>query len=224
MIQETVSAEGLRARANMLRAGGDDSAARHVDMAADKINLLETLLQQAGAGLGPLAHAAPLYRSERADVRVGLNRAGSFGPEDHAPNLTVRQLRDAAELVRAISVYFRPDQIEAGYVLASFKRTKASDRYITLWRPQAAGYAWALPWAGLYDETDALRHSSAPDDDYPETHTYAAPLSSIQPLFVAPAPGMIDNDAGPVLPNTAQNWKAIRRLSAALHAQGALKA
>lgn len=220
MIRETVTAEGLRARAHMLRDGGYESAARHVEMAADRIDMLESLLQQAGAGLGPLAYAAPLYRSERADVRVGMDRAGSFGREDHAPCLTVNHLRVAAELVRSISVYFRPDQVEAGYVLASFKRTKSSDRYITLWRPKAAGYAWCLPWAGLYDASEALRHSFAPDDDYPETHTYAAPLASIQPLFVAPAPGVIDNDVGPVLPNTAQNWKALRRLSAALHAQG----
>ncbi|USN15209.1 hypothetical protein KIKIMORA_00620 [Brevundimonas phage vB_BpoS-Kikimora] len=217
MIPETVSSQGLRARAKLLRKTGQDCAASHVEQAAEKIDMLEELVRQARIGLEPLAGGASLYRAERADVAVGLSRAGSFGREDHAPVIQVAHLRAAAATLSAIDAYLYPDMGQAGYVVASRKRTKGEDRYITLWRANAAGYAWSLPWAGLYTAEEAREHSWAPDDDYPETHSYAAPLSAIRPLFIAPMPGVIDNDTGPVLPNTPENWRLLGRLSAALH-------
>lgn len=87
--------------------------------------------------------------------------------------------------------------------------------YITLWRPDDAGYAYPLPWAGRYSRERIDEHPS-----YYATPTfgnervlerYPVPVEAVERLAIPPTPGMIDGDTGPVLKNDARTRRALRR-------------
>lgn len=46
------------------------------------------------------------------------------------------------------------------YYIASLKNTKKSEPYITLWRPNNAGYCWFKDMAGVYLEIEDGYHNS----------------------------------------------------------------
>lgn len=95
--------------------------------------------------------------------------------------------------------------------IVSTKHTRRDARYITFWRPENSGYSWPLPWSGRYSSESVM----ASLDYYNNGHsTVAVPCSVIDPMGVAPEPGMVDGDAGPVVLNNKANWTAI--LAAAL--------
>lgn len=83
--------------------------------------------------------------------------------------------------------------------------------YITLWRPNDAGYAFPLPWAGKYDRArvDANPDYYATKEDA-RFIRFPVPCEAVERLGVNPAPRMIDGDAGPVIPNTAKVRTALR--------------
>lgn len=47
-----------------------------------------------------------------------------------------------------------------GNYIVSIKHTKKSEPYITLWRPNNAGYCWFKGMAGTYDEIEDGYHRS----------------------------------------------------------------
>lgn len=102
------------------------------------------------------------------------------------------------------------------YLIASRKRTLKSHRYITFWRPNRCGYAWSLPWAGRYDLNEALFLNDNPEASHRDVHSYAVPVSALEPLMAAPRRGDIDGDVGPVLRNTKAHWAVIEAHAAAL--------
>ena len=46
------------------------------------------------------------------------------------------------------------------YLIISFVHTKKSDPYITLWRPNNAGYCFSKEMAGLYEKPEKGYHDS----------------------------------------------------------------
>jgi hypothetical protein len=90
--------------------------------------------------------------------------------------------------------------------IVSLKHTNRDHAYITVWRPENAGYAWPLSWAGKYSEADVLaeRGYYHRGDD-----TLAVPCVCLDALAVPTPPKTVDNDAGPVVLNTWANWKRI---------------
>lgn len=86
-----------------------------------------------------------------------------------------------------------------------------ADKYISLWRPECKGYAWPLPWAGRYPEA-VVREAL---DYYNRGESLAVPCELIESLAIAPAPGEVDGDAGPVVPATRDNWDRIRAVAIA---------
>ena len=92
------------------------------------------------------------------------------------------------------------------FYIVSIKHTQREHAYITVWRPENAGYAWPLSWAGKYAEADVLasRNYYHRGDD-----TLAVPCALLDSIAVPPAKGTIDNDAGPVILNNRTNWKCI---------------
>lgn len=92
-------------------------------------------------------------------------------------------------------------------------------RYATVWRPDNAGYAWPLSWGGRYDlaTIDANPNYYAAkaysDTDCPRTRwqRFPVPCEVVDRLAVAPRPGDIDGDAGPVLLNDERTRNALRR-------------
>lgn len=90
--------------------------------------------------------------------------------------------------------------------IVSVKHTQRDHTYITVWRPDNAGYAWPLTWAGRYsaEEVRARRGYYHRGDD-----TLAVPCAVLDALAVPPVPGTIDNNAGPVVMNTRENWRTV---------------
>jgi hypothetical protein len=98
--------------------------------------------------------------------------------------------------------------------------------YVTLWRPDDAGYCYSIPWAGKYT-LDRVRQAGAyyvkrlkPGDRYfdkrPVSRStwYRFPVRCAAANKMAqpePAPGIIDGDVGPVLPNTAEMRRKLLR-------------
>lgn len=89
------------------------------------------------------------------------------------------------------------------FYIVSVKHTRREHKYITLWRPNDAGYCWPLSWAGKYEEADVLANLSYYNrgDD-----TLAVPCALLDSWSVHPEKGYIDNDAGPVVLNKKENW------------------
>ena len=90
-----------------------------------------------------------------------------------------------------------------------------SNPYITLWRPNNANYAYPLVWAGRYTRAQI---EEAPGYYYKKRYghkrtldRYPVPCSIVEKYGVDPAKGLIDGDTGPVIPNTPEIRKALRR-------------
>jgi len=98
--------------------------------------------------------------------------------------------------------YFEMSQ----YFIVSLKHTPKSDKYITVWRPDARGYAWALSWAGRYSNDEVMANLEYFNSG---SDSLAVPVEILARIAVDPGTGSIDNDAGPVVLNTAANWKVI---------------
>ena len=96
---------------------------------------------------------------------------------------------------------------EREYFIVNLSHLHREHSYVTVWRPDNAGYAWPLSWAGRYPESQ-VRASLA---YYNSGSNVAVPCEVLEALAVAPGPGMVDNDAGPVVPSNALNWKRILR-------------
>lgn len=93
----------------------------------------------------------------------------------------------------------------AFYVI-SLKHSHKRDRYITFWRPENKGYAWPLSWAGRYTREQIEQSTEYYNNG---SDTIAVPCDFIETLAVAPFPKTIDNDAGPVVLNTVDHWRAL---------------
>lgn len=91
------------------------------------------------------------------------------------------------------------------FYIVSIKHSQRHDPYITFWRPDNAGYAWPLSWAGKYDLDTVMRDLSY----YNSGEDIAVPCGMADSLAVAPAPRTVDGDAGPVVLNTKENWKEL---------------
>lgn len=92
------------------------------------------------------------------------------------------------------------------FYIVSLKHTHRDNEYISVWRPNNCGYAWPLSWAGKYSEQEidanlAYYHNGQ--------STLAVPCALLDSLAIAPAKGMIDSDAGPVVLNNRTNWRCI---------------
>lgn len=91
------------------------------------------------------------------------------------------------------------------YYVVSVVHTQRENRYITVWRPDNAGYAWPLSWAGRYPQASILESLAY----YHQGENVAVPCNLLDSIAVAPLPGTVDNDAGPVVLNTKSNWALI---------------
>lgn len=96
--------------------------------------------------------------------------------------------------------------MEPLYYIVNLSHHTRRDTYVTVWRPDARGYAWPLSWAGKYKES-VIRDSLGYYND--GLANVAVPCAVLDALAVAPTPGHIDGDAGPVVPNTAATWNRI---------------
>lgn len=83
---------------------------------------------------------------------------------------------------------------------------------VTFWRPDNAGYAYPLSWAGKYTRQQVIAGG-----DYYTTRSgrflirFAVPCQVAEAMAVAPPPGQIDGDAGPIVFNTSENRANLRQ-------------
>jgi hypothetical protein len=91
------------------------------------------------------------------------------------------------------------------YYVVSVKHTQREQPYITVWRPENAGYAWPLSWAGRYPQSEI----AASLDYYHGGDSVAIPCRLLDDMAVPTPPGTVDNDAGPVVLNSKANWALI---------------
>ena len=91
------------------------------------------------------------------------------------------------------------------YVI-SVHHTLRSHRYVTIWRPDDKGYCWALSRAGKYPMEKVLEN---PNYYNSGCANVAVPCSALDEIAVPPIPGHHDNDAGPCVQNTRENWGKI---------------
>ncbi|CAN7784398.1 hypothetical protein LJR175_008398 [Variovorax sp. LjRoot175] len=91
------------------------------------------------------------------------------------------------------------------FYVANLSHGIKEHRYIAFWRPNHAGYAYPLSWAGRYDRATVLSHL----DHYNSGDNIAVPCKIVEQLAIAPAPGAIDGDAGPVVPSNAECWDVL---------------
>mgnify|MGYP001602757590 CR=1 FL=1 len=91
------------------------------------------------------------------------------------------------------------------YYVISVHHTRKRDRYITFWRPDNKGYAWPLSWSGKYSRDMVMSHL----DYYNNGENIAGSCDVVDALTTTPRKGGIDGDAGPVVLNTPDNWRAL---------------
>lgn len=90
--------------------------------------------------------------------------------------------------------------------IVNLSYTTRDDRYITVWRPDDRGYCWALSRAGRYGLEDVLKHAAYYNSGYANV---AVPCEVVDALGVGPIKGHHDNDTGPCVENTKENWRRI---------------
>lgn len=79
--------------------------------------------------------------------------------------------------------------------------------YVTVWRPDCAGYAYPLSWAGKYTRQDVAERANYLNNG---EETIAVPCALVEALSEPPIPGRIDNDAGPVVRKTPTNLRLLK--------------
>lgn len=98
------------------------------------------------------------------------------------------------------------------YFIVDLRTEFARKPYITFWRPENGGYAYPLAWAGRYGKAEVIDGGDYYTKREGRSHIrFAVPCAIVEQLAVAPAPGMIDGDAGPVVVNDAGKRKALRK-------------
>lgn len=92
--------------------------------------------------------------------------------------------------------------------------------FITFWRPDDAGYAWPLSWAGDYrPEQVANGGSYYTKFKGRSLIRFAVPRAMAESIAIAPPPGKIDSDAGPVVLNTPYHRRKLRNAAFTPEAQ-----
>ncbi|WP_291365317.1 hypothetical protein [Acetobacter sp. UBA5411] len=94
-------------------------------------------------------------------------------------------------------------------------REEFRGKYITLWRPDNAGYCWPIPWAGRYSQMQILENheyyttkrfsKNAPNFEGHAFERYPVACDIVTRLVETPERGDIDGDVGPVIRNTKKN-------------------
>lgn len=109
----------------------------------------------------------------------------------------------------------KSDTTEAGpFYIVDLRVSWSRKPYITVWRPDNAGYAYSLPWAGKYDKAtvDEGGDYYTTKDGTRGWKRFAIPCRVADALAIPnPEPGIIDGNVGPVLRNNVHIRDALLR-------------
>lgn len=93
----------------------------------------------------------------------------------------------------------------AEYCIISLKHTMPAHRYVTLWRPERAGYCWSLAWAGTYDQAGVVQAI-----DHDEEESFAVPRDLVVAIATKPRPGNTGVDDSIAVRRTAKNIQILK--------------
>ncbi len=111
LIPEAVSPDGLRARAGIMRERGDESCARHIELAAQALEQKEALLGQAAEKLGEAADTINRLNAARQQPKNPLE-----DPELQAHSYATSTLIEEKKL--RLTLYKNPGQRDPlGYMI-----------------------------------------------------------------------------------------------------------
>ncbi|OFX56305.1 MAG: hypothetical protein A2066_12950 [Bacteroidetes bacterium GWB2_41_8] len=84
------------------------------------------------------------------------------------------------------------------YHIISLAHTNKTDKFITLWRPNNAGYCYSKPMAGIYEKPEKGYHDS--DSNMPIT------VDQADKLFIE---AKYDGELRMMIPNCKQVWDVL---------------
>lgn len=97
------------------------------------------------------------------------------------------------------------------YYIADLRSNFSSNPYITFWRPENAGYAYPLSWAGKYTRDVVIEGGSYYTQRQGRSLIrFGVPCQAADKISEAPTAGHIDGNAGPVVRNTPKNRRKLR--------------
>ena len=97
------------------------------------------------------------------------------------------------------------------FYIADLRPSFKSNPYVTFWRPENAGYAYPLPWAGKYSKETVIEGGSYyTEREGPSLIRLAVPCETVEALAKQPRAGVIEGNAGPVVLNTPENRRMLR--------------
>ena len=118
---------------------------------------------------------------------------------------------------------------EARFYICDLRPEWRRNWAVTFWRPDNAGYAYPLSWAGKYSAEKVkkggsyyAKRSRAGDEAERPGKTlirFPVPCEVAEAMAVASPPGKIDGDAGPVVMNNGKNRIALRKAGRAVLAE-----
>lgn len=100
------------------------------------------------------------------------------------------------------------------YVIVDMRAKWARRPFLSFWRPNFAGYAYPLSWAGDYAKATVIekdeyltrrRYSVATGKYTGKWERFAVLRSVAEAVATAPPPGRVDGNAGPVVVNNKKN-------------------
>lgn len=100
------------------------------------------------------------------------------------------------------------------FFIVDIRREWRRQKYITFWRPNNAGYAYPLTWAGRYtkETVDAEGHYYCNTNGSRSLLRFPVPCEVVEAMSLTPPDaGDIDGDAGPVLKNSEKVRRKLRR-------------
>ncbi|WP_313194646.1 hypothetical protein [Shinella zoogloeoides] len=97
------------------------------------------------------------------------------------------------------------------FVICDLRKEWSWRPYVTFWRPKNSNYAYPLSWAGDYTKAEVDAQAAYyTEKEGRSLVRFAIPRSVAERLSEAPAPGIIDGDAGPVVVQTPENLRKLR--------------
>lgn len=98
------------------------------------------------------------------------------------------------------------------YLICDLRKDWNWRPYVTFWRPNNSNYAYPLSWSGDYSkETVDEGANYYTEKDGRSFIRFAVPREVAEKIAENPRPGDIDGDTGPVVRNTDENRRILRK-------------
>jgi hypothetical protein len=99
------------------------------------------------------------------------------------------------------------------FYIVDIRPSWKANPYVTVWRPDNKGYAYPLSWAGKYsqEKIDAEAEGYYSVKEGGKMVRFPVPCEVVERWALAPEPGRIDGNAGPVVPTHPAIVQALRK-------------